>query len=183
MEIVSEVEKLKRDMKISQLGQCGEKIIRNMLSSQGGVYIEDSIDLYDSTKDMVVYDISVKDVDRDSITLNVNGITVEVKTQVPYISKKYLTIRTNQLTKCRNVDELYFVAVPSARYPSTLTGWIYKVDPKTFVVGEKYKKPDKYTGKDRWMYPIAINQPAVTRVRRLTEVEETELMSHSMSGK
>lgn len=77
------------------LGNLGEEIVLDRLkrfSNLNNIHL--SYDLYDSEKDIVFGD----------------GI-VEVKTQVPFISKKAFTIRPNQLQKCLNVDHLFFVPV------------------------------------------------------------------------
>jgi hypothetical protein len=189
MDEIEEIKKLKRDIKISQLGQVGEKIIRNMFSSKDNTYVEDAIDLYDSTKDMIVYEKVRKvveadeDGDADSQTILVNGKTIEVKTQTPYIELRCVSIRTGQLKKCRMVDELYFVTVPHKSYAYKGSGWILKVDPKTFTPFQYEPKKDKYTSSGkRYMYGIRLNDPAVTRVRPLTKKEIEELMSFSTSG-
>jgi hypothetical protein len=73
------------------LGDIGEKIVNNYMSAIGRT-VEMSTDPFDSTKDM-----------------KVNGVSLEVKTQVPYCLERSFTIRKNQLNKCLNVD--YFVIV------------------------------------------------------------------------
>ena len=171
-----------RKQKISQLGLAGEKIIRNMLSKQG-LIVEDSLDYYDNTKDMTVF-VSNKDdeFDENSSTIFVNGKTVEVKTCTPYVEKKAVTIRKNQLKKCRNVDELYFVTVPHKFLRYKYENWILKIDPKTFEC-ESYKQNDKREPLGyRNMLAIKIGQEATTRIRELTENEKNELLKYSVSG-
>ena len=73
------------------LGDIGEKIVGNYMSKIGRT-VEMSTDPFDSEKDM-----------------KVNGISLEVKTQVPYCLEKSFTIKRNQLNKCLNVE--YFVIV------------------------------------------------------------------------
>ena len=79
------------DYKRKVLGDIGEKIVGNYMSRIGRA-VEMSSDPFDSEKDM-----------------KVNGVSLEVKTQVPYCLEKSFTIRSNQLNKCLNVD--YFVIV------------------------------------------------------------------------
>ena len=73
------------------LGDIGEKIVGNYMSRIGRT-VEMSTDPFDSEKDM-----------------KVNGVSLEVKTQVPFCLENSFTIRKNQLNKCLNVD--YFVIV------------------------------------------------------------------------
>ena len=79
------------DYKRKVLGDIGEKIVGNYMSKIGRT-VEMSTDPFDSEKDM-----------------KVNGVSLEVKTQVPYCLEKSFTIRRNQLNKCLNVE--YFVIV------------------------------------------------------------------------
>ena len=73
------------------LGTIGEKIVANYMSRIGRI-VEVATDPFDSTKDM-----------------KVNGKSLEVKTQVPFCTKKGFSIKPNQLPKCLNAD--YFVIV------------------------------------------------------------------------
>jgi hypothetical protein len=167
-----------RKNKISRLGEIGEKIIRNMFSSQG-LKVEDSLDVYDNKKDMTVYE---EEYDEVSFTLIVNKKTIEVKVNTPYVLKKAVTIRENQLTKCRGVDELYFITIPHKTMEYKYSGWILKVDPKTFEY-EPYPQPDKYEPSGiRNMLAIKVGQPATTRIRKLTEIELEQLLKYRISG-
>jgi hypothetical protein len=167
-----------RKNKISRLGEIGEKIIRNMFSSQGLV-VEDSLDVYDSTKDMTVYR---EELDEVSFTLVVNKLTIEVKVCTPYVHKKAVTLRKKQLKKCREVDELYFITVPHKTLAYKYSGWILKIDPKTFEY-EEYTQDDKREPLGyRKMIAIKIGQPATTRIRELTEVELEQLLKYTISG-
>jgi hypothetical protein len=167
-----------RKNKISRLGEIGEKIIRNMFSSQG-LKVEDSLDVYDNKKDMTVYE---EEYDEVSFTLIVNKKTIEVKVNTPYVDKKAVTIRENQLKKCRGVDELYFITIPHKTMEYKYSGWILKVDPKTFEC-EPYPQPDKYEPSGtRRMLAIKVGQPATTRIRKLTEIELEQLLKYRISG-
>jgi hypothetical protein len=135
------------------LGVVGEKIVANELGGK----IEFAVDKYDNKKDMTV-----------------NGKTIEVKTQVPFITENAFSIRPGQLRKCRSVDELYFVAVPASK-SYKWEGWMFKVDPKTFTVR------DTITRDGRTMLLIDIEQPAVNKVRRVTDSYIQSLIKFSTS--
>lgn len=182
---------LERKEKIERIGQVGEKIIRNYLSRLKGVRVEDSINVFDSEKDAVI-EVEVSEVeedDSDSATIratyiNEDGKTVvlkiiEIKTCTPYIDKKAVTIRKKQLTKCKSVDELYFVTVPYKGFYYKYSGWILKIDPKNFE-GESYPKKDsKEPSGVRYMYAIPVAQKATTRIRKLYKSELRELLRFS----
>jgi len=135
------------------LGVVGEKIIANELGGD----IKFSIDKYDNKKDLVV-----------------NGKTVEVKTQVPFILENAFSIKLNQLHKCRAVDELYFIAVPAKR-KFKWEGWMFKVNPKTFVTRKTL------TRDNREMLLINIEQPAVEKVRKVNDAYIASLVKFSTS--
>ena len=101
---------------MSELGLAGEKIIANYFSEQGQK-VKHSVDKFDREKDMLIE----------------NSTKVEVKTQQPYVKMNALTFRPNQLNKCRNVDELYFVTAKAQISPYyKWNDCIFKVNPKTF---------------------------------------------------
>ena len=143
---------------MNELGLAGEKIVINMLSSEG-CRIESSINKYDSEKDLMV-DGQYK---------------VEVKTQVPFIMKNSFTFKPNQLRKCRSVDVLYFVSVPAPRHTDKWAGWIFKAEPKNFVTST-------YTTKDgREMILINREQPALIPVKKMSDEEARELQKYTVS--
>jgi len=82
-------------LKMNQMGMAGEKIVSNFFRSTGHS-VEESLSTYDRVKDMIV-----------------DGETCEVKTQQPFHIENAFTMKENQLTKCKNVDKLIFVEVPS----------------------------------------------------------------------
>ena len=59
------------------LGEIGEKIVANYMNRQGCI-VEQSLDPFDSQKDM-----------------KIDGKSLEVKTQVPYVLKKCFTLEIN----------------------------------------------------------------------------------------
>lgn len=144
---------MKEHTRIDLLGRCGEKIISNMLSSEGMI-IEESVDPFDSSKDMIAY-------------YNDSEYTIEVKTQVPFITKNSFTIRPNQLNKCISVDRLFYVAAPSLnqyRYE----GWIFLVN-KTFI----HKKYKTKNGLDMILIPI--DQDAVVPIKKVSDKDFEQL--------
>lgn len=159
---MSMIEKLKAkqyelDEKKTRLGKMGEICVGNWASTQGKVVIH-AIDPYDSQKDLVI-----------------DGISVEVKTQTPYINEMAFSIRPNQIRKCREVGELYFVALPSpqARFAYDGQCWVYKVDPKTFVHRETVTRGGKT------MILIDIKQPAVVPVVEISPEDVNLMMKYS----
>jgi hypothetical protein len=167
-----------RKDKILRLGEIGEKIIRNMFSRQG-LIVEDSLDVYDSTKDMTVYH---EELDEVSFRIVINKRKIEVKVCTPYVHKKAVTLRKKQLIKCREVDELYFITVPHKTLDYKYSGWILKIDPKKFEY-EEYTQDDKREPLGyRKMISIKIGQPATTRIRPLTEFELEQFLKYRISG-
>jgi hypothetical protein len=148
------------DEKKTRLGRMGEICVGNWASSEGKTVIH-SIDPYDIHKDLMI-----------------NYLTVEVKTQIPYINERAFSIRPNQLRKCREVNELYFVALPSSneRFAYDGQGWIYKVDPKTF------KHRETVTRGGTKMILIDMNQEAVMKVKQIDEHDLHQMMKYTTGG-
>lgn len=143
--------------KSNELGVMGEKVVINYLSSQGCV-IEQSINKYDNEKDLVS-----------------NGRTVEVKTQIPFIYANSLTIERDQLQKCRNVDDLYFVTVPSKGKFFKWSGWLFRLEPKLFEVKTYTTKK----GVD--MLLINIDQESVQPIQKIGDNYIRELVKYTTS--
>lgn len=139
------------------LGRMGEKYVSNYLAKQG-VVVEQALNHFDNKKD-----------------LTGNGKTIEVKTQVPFIKEKAITIKPNQLRKCRGVDILYFVCVPAPSKPFKWEGWLFKADPKTF------KTRTRKTKDGRNMVLIDIEQDALEPVEKLTDSHIEQLKKYTVS--
>lgn len=77
-------------------GDLGERLVARYFRSQG-LQVEESMDLFDRKKDMIVDEKH----------------TCEVKTQQPWHKENAFTVKPGQITKCRNVDILIFVETPS----------------------------------------------------------------------
>lgn len=150
---------INRSEAIKIIGATGEKIISNMLSSLGLV-VENSINNFDSEKDLLV-----------------DGKKVEVKTCQPYVLKNCFSFKANQLRKCTNVDVLYFVSIPPKYQPDyKWGGWIFRLEPSKFK---------HYTYKTRYgveMVGIPIEQDAVIPVRELTDAEIKEFAKYTHSA-
>ena len=130
------------------LGDAGEKIVTNFFSKKG-FNVEISIDPYDNQKDM-----------------KVNGKTVEVKTQVPYVFKNAFTISDNhQFEKCKNADALVFVQAPCSKSDKAGIFQIHK--------GFKYSKHT--TKKDDKMILVPMKQPAVKQLASI-EGEDKQIL-------
>lgn len=150
--------KMDHKTRIDALGRIGEKIVCNHLSRMGCI-IEESIDPFDSEKDMLV-----------------DGKKVEVKTEQPFVMQNAFSIRSNQLNKCKSVDELYFVSIPPLmKLNYKWGGWIFKADPKAF-------KTRNYTTKNGTnMVLIDIEQEALTPIEQLTPTEIDHLLKYTKS--
>lgn len=149
---------MNRNESIKILGSIGEKIVSNYFSQKGCKIVE-SINPFDSEKDMII-----------------DGKKVEVKTQQPFVKLNSLTFKKNQLKKCSTVDKLYVVTVPPLlRTSYKWGGWILEVDPKRF----KYTNYTTYAGVH--MICIKIDQEAVIPISKLSEQEITELMKYTQS--
>ena len=148
---------LDKKQKMDRLGRIGENIVTNYLSEQGYT-IQVSINPFDSQKDLVC-----------------EGKKIEVKTQVPFIRERAFTFKPDQLRKCRGVDELYFVAVPAPSHYFQWEGWIFKVNPKEFLVREINTKDG------RIMKLVNIQQEAVSPVKKLSDEVVSELRKYSVS--
>lgn len=151
--------KMTKEQKMDALGLAGEKIVTNMLNSLSDkLKIEHSIDKFDSEKDMLV-----------------DGYTVEVKTQVPFLMKNAFTFKPNQLKKCRSVDVLYFVSVPPPNHQDKWAGWIFRADPKKF----RYQN---YTTKDgRNMILVPREQSGMFPVQKMSDEDVKHLMRYTIS--
>lgn len=95
------------EVKRTQLGIFGEKIVRNFFSKKGSL-IEDTISMFDNMKDFTV-----------------DGNTVEVKTQQAFHVENAFSVKPNQVEKCQSVDLLIFVETPS-QYNNSIKVWMAK---------------------------------------------------------
>jgi hypothetical protein len=147
-----------RERDIDFLGRIGEKIIINMLSREGKI-VEESIDPYDREKDMIC-----------------DGKTIEVKTQVPFVTERAFTFKPNQLKKCRNVDVLYFISVPANRLNFKWDGYIFQADPESF------RTRKRSTRDGRVMILVDIEQDALKPIQKLSDEEVETLRKYTVTG-
>jgi hypothetical protein len=147
-----------KDSDQAKLGRAGETIVMNYFNKKG-VIVESSVDQYDSQKDMLV-----------------DGKKVEVKTQVPFVSKDSFSFKKNQLKKCRNADMVFFVSVPNEKREHYSAGKVYAIESKKLQHTE-------YTTKDgRDMVLIPIKQEGMKEVFSMTPEECKILQRYSVSG-
>lgn len=140
------------------LGKTGEKIVSNYYSKQGKI-VEQAINNFDSTKDMLI-----------------DGKKIEVKTQVPFVIKSSFTFKEKQLTKCLNADTVVFVSVPNSVKSHYSEGKVYAIESKNL-------KYDFYTTKDgRKMVMIAIGQPDMKELFQMSKEECQELQKYTISS-
>lgn len=150
---------MKNDEKKTKLGRAGESIVLNWYSDQGSK-VKASIDQYDSHKDALV-----------------DGNSVEIKTQVPFVYKDCFTIKPNQLRKCLNVHRLVFVSVPNTKEKHHSDGKVYCIFPED---GLKYFKYTTRDGRDMILIPI--KQEGMREIFEMTPEEQTILQRYSVSG-
>ena len=93
------------------LGVIGERIVAHHLR-KAGHDVEESLNVYDSEKDMLV-----------------DGLPVEVKTQVPIMIEDSFGIALSQKAKIFGCHRVYFVSVP-LKNTDELAGCIFEMDPK-----------------------------------------------------
>jgi hypothetical protein len=142
---------------IERLGKAGESILSNYFSSQG-MKVEISVNQFDSQKDMIV-----------------EGKVVEVKTQVPFVTKDSFTFKPNQLKKCVNADEVYFISVPTVKRHFS-EGKVYVIKGSEI----QYKKHKTKDGREMILIPI--NQDVMKEVFEVSEQEKKLLVQYSSSN-
>lgn len=77
-------------------GNLGEKLVAKYFRNKG-LLVEESIDMFDQKKDMIVDE----------------KYTCEVKTQQVWHREDAFSVKSNQVQKCQDVDILIFVETPS----------------------------------------------------------------------
>jgi len=86
----------------TKTGELGEKLVARYYRSLG-LPVEESLDLFDSKKDMLV-----------------DNKTCEVKAQQAWHKENSFSVRSNQLRKCTDIDILIFVETPSKYNQNTV---------------------------------------------------------------
>lgn len=146
-----------RDTKISAVGKSGETIIANWFTMQGSSVVL-SEDSFDHHKDMVI-----------------DGKTVEIKTQVPFVKERAFSFRENQLRKCSKVELVIFVAIPNTQFPSRYDGKVYMIE------GPKMKTRKYVTRDNRNMVLVDIEQPDMQYLFTMNNKQCNILQKNSVS--
>ena len=150
---------LTREQKIEILGKIGEKYVGNYLAENRKVQF--SLDNFDSEKDLMADDK-----------------TVEVKVGTPFITEGAIAFKKSQLTKCRSVDEFYFVTIPAPKYDYSWSGWLFRIE-NNF----RYKVRN-ITRSNGWideMVLVPIEQDAVIPMFKVEESVINEMMKYTTS--
>jgi hypothetical protein len=92
------------------LGMIGERIVAHLLRLQGHT-VEESLNVFDSDKDMLV-----------------DNHPVEVKTQVPLVIEDSFAVPPKQLQKFKRCKKIYFLSVPLQKTTDDLAGCIFELD-------------------------------------------------------
>ena len=150
---------LTREQKIEILGKIGEKYVGNYLAENRKVQF--SLDNFDSEKDLLADDK-----------------TVEVKVGTPFITEGAIAFKKSQLTKCRSVDEFYFVTIPAPKYDYRWSGWLFRIE-NNF----RYKVRN-ITRSNGWideMVLVPIEQDAVIPMFKVEDSVINEMMKYTTS--
>lgn len=114
------------DYKRVLLGMLGEKIVAKHFRDSGH-QVEESLNVFDSDKDMVI-----------------DGYNVEVKTNAPLIYYDSFSFKKGQYNKIMNAHRVYWVSVPLQTQEDQFAGCVFEMDPKvaklhtiTFSSGQK----------------------------------------------
>lgn len=100
------------DYKRVLLGILGEKIVAKHFRDSGH-QVEESLDVFDSDKDMII-----------------DGNNVEVKTNAPLIYYDSFSFPKSQYNKIINSHRVYWVSVPLQTQEDPFAGCIFEMDPK-----------------------------------------------------
>jgi len=147
---------------MTSLGKLGEKSVYDYLKSKGED-VSYSSDAYDQERDLFW-----------------NKNNLEVKTQVPYYTRKAFTFRKNQFSKCSQPNTIVaFVSVPADFYSEP------KVDGKVFFIkGSEVQKlinSTSVTKDNRQMVEIPFNHPELKEIYRLSPLEIKNMKNSSAS--
>ena len=150
---------LTREQKIEILGKIGEKYVGNYLAKNRKV--EFSLDNFDSEKDLLA-----------------DGKTVEVKVGTPFITEGAIAFKKSQLTKCRSVDEFYFVTIPAPKYNYRWSGWLFRIE-NNFRC--KVRNITRSNGWIDEMVLVPIEQDAVIPMFKVEDSVISEMMKYTTS--
>ena len=131
------------------LGLLGEKIVAHYLRSKG-YQVEESLDIFDSSKDM-----------------KVNDLKVEVKTQVPFVVYDSFAVNENQLNKMKGCRYVFFVSCPLQTVDDSYAGCVFCLD----MQHESLKIERKTLKNGRNIICFPRKQEAMRNVHRVTDTK------------
>jgi hypothetical protein len=129
------------------LGLLGERIVARYLRSRGHA-VEESLDMFDSEKDLLC-----------------DGNKVEVKTQVPIVVEDSFGVDPRQLPKLRESHRVYWVSVPLQKSSDELAGAVFEMDPSDPTL--KAHRWRTHAGREMVCFPR--RQTAIREVYRVTD--------------
>lgn len=128
------------------LGMIGERIVAHYLRKSGHD-VEESLNVYDSEKDMLV-----------------NGKPVEVKTQVPIMVEDSFAVGIKQKAKIYSCHRVYFLSVP-LKGNDELAGCIFEMDPRDPLL--KAHRWSTISGREAICFPR--RQTAMKMIHQITD--------------
>ena len=134
------------------LGLLGERIVAKVLRDSG-YSVEESLNVFDTTKDMLV-----------------NGKKVEVKCQVPYLIHDAFAVSPNQLKKLLSCRYVFWVSVPPKKINDPNSGWVYAMDT---AVNVKYQTARNRNGREVVYFPRTQEAMKV-----IYKIKDTSLLNH-----
>ena len=127
------------------LGLLGERIVAKLLRDAGHT-VEESLDIFDSEKDLLV-----------------NNKNVEVKSQVPLLIKDSFTVGLNQMTKIKESHAVYWISIPPKVALDDLSGCVFQMNPRKC----KHRIWSTNSGKEMMLFPR--RQEAMKIVHRIKD--------------
>lgn len=128
------------------LGLMGERIVASHLRNLGH-RVDESLNPFDSEKDMLV-----------------DGLPVEVKTQVPVIVEDSFGVSPKQRNKILSCHRVYWLSVPF-RANDELAGWVFEMNP----ADANLKAHRWYTNNGREMLLFPRRQTAMLPLFQITD--------------
>ena len=143
---------------IERQGIIGEKLASNYITAFERAEVLYSVDPYDRIKDFTA-----------------NGKTVEIKTEIPFVTQKSITFDADQKDKLMSVDRAIFVIVP---YGCKLDGKILEIDMHKVKMTPYYNKTQN---KDK--YKMSWSDPAIKILHTVTQEEQDLLTKYNSKSK
>lgn len=134
------------------LGLLGERIVAKILRDLGYT-VNESLNVFDPTKDMLV-----------------NDNPVEVKCQVPYLIKDAFAVSPSQLKKILSCKYVFWVSVPPKSITDSKSGFVYVMNTAKNV---EYHFANTRNGRKLVYFPRT--QPAM---KVLYKIDDLNLLNH-----